>query len=94
MVQNLQTLKHRFKPWTKFGTASALSRGVTIRASHRASQNSNVFGRRERRKGKADFRAMARAVQTSTRPDFAPGESGMGTSLCPSVLRGISGLEK
>ena len=43
-----------------------------------------VFWRRERRKGKADFAAMPGAVHASTRPDFAPGKSGMGTSMCPS----------
>jgi len=32
---------------------------------------------------------MAREVQISTRPDFAPGKSGMRTSLCASVLRKI-----
>ena len=30
-------------------------------------------GRREQRESKADFRAMSRTVQTSTRPDCAPG---------------------
>ena len=39
------------------------------------------------RDSKAEFRAMARTVRSSTRPARVPDAPGMGTSVCPSVLR-------
>ena len=63
---------------------------TTRRLARSITESSNLiegFGRRERSESKAEIRAMAGAVRTSTRPDFAPGESGMGTSLCPSTSR-------